>query len=278
MCNPRKEFVNHLSIRGRKVRDIDFDAVCSVVRAAGQAIMQVSATGDFRVELKDDDSPITRADRASNEIIVQALSSLYPEIPILSEESPKPPLNERAAWERFWLVDPLDGTKEFVKQNGEFSVCVGLLEKGRPVFGAVYGPVRDVLYAGGPGMGSVKQAGSGRMRINARGPQPGEAVVVVGSRSHPDSGLAAYLERFPKRHALAVGSSLKFGMVACGEAHLYPRSNRTWEWDTAAGHALVLGAGGVFKALGGGEFAYNKPSLENGGFVAAGWDAERLWA
>ena len=259
------------------MRDIDFDAVCSVVRLAGQAIMQVYATDDFHVELKPDESPITRADRASNEIIVQSLSALYPDIPILSEESPKPVPSERDAWERFWLVDPLDGTKEFVKRNGEFSVCVGLLEKNRPVFGAVYAPVTDALYAGGPGMGSVKQAGGQRMRIRARGPGPQEAVIVVGSRSHPDPALGAYLERFPDRRELAVGSSIKFGMVAEGAAHLYARRNRTWEWDTAAGHALVLGAGGSFTAMGGGEFPYNKHTLDNGGFVASGWKDERLW-
>ena len=134
---------------------IDYDSICAVARLAGQAIMQVYAT-DFAVECKEDNSPITRADKAANEIITQSLMALNPDIPIVSEESPKAPYEERLKWKRFWLVDPLDGTKEFVKRNGEFAVCIGLVAERRPVFGALYVPVADVLYAGGPGMGSVK--------------------------------------------------------------------------------------------------------------------------
>lgn len=251
------------------MKDIDFDAVCAVARLAGQAIMQVYA-GGFEVEDKEDGSPITKADKASNEIIAQALGAMFPDIPILSEESPRPPYPERSRWKRFWLVDPLDGTKEFVNKNGEFAVNIGLVEGRRPVFGVVYGPVRDALYAGGPGMGSLKYAGGERETIRTAAIEPGKPVIVVGSRSHPDERLAGYLERYPDHRLVSAGSALKFAMVAEGSAHLYPRFNRTWEWDTAAGHALILGAGGTFTAMGGGEFLYNKEELVNGGFEAKG--------
>ncbi|MBI4805316.1 MAG: 3'(2'),5'-bisphosphate nucleotidase CysQ [Desulfovibrio sp.] len=249
---------------------IDYDAICAVARLAGQAIMQIYST-DFEVELKDDQSPITRADRASNEIILQSLAALHPDIPVLSEETPKPAYSERRKWKRFWLVDPLDGTKEFVKRNGEFSVNIGLVENCRPVFGVLYVPVTDTLYAGGPGMGSLKYQGGEKQTIHAHAPKSGEPLLVVGSRSHPDERLTAYLERFPNHRMVAAGSALKLGLVAEGAAHLYPRFNRTWEWDTAAGHAIVLGAGGSFQAMGGGEFLYNKEELVNGGFEAKGW-------
>ncbi|GFK94069.1 3'(2'),5'-bisphosphate nucleotidase CysQ [Fundidesulfovibrio magnetotacticus] len=245
----------------------DWDALCAVARLAGQAILQVYGT-EFDVELKEDDSPITRADRASNEIILQSLAALHPDIPALSEESPKPPYPERSRWKRFWLVDPLDGTKEFVKRNGEFSVCLGLVEDRRPVFGVVYVPVKDILYAGGPGLGSVKVVGGERTALRVSPPEPGARVVAVGSRSHPDPRLEEFLSRYPEHELVSAGSALKFGLVAEGLAHIYPRFNPTWEWDTAAGHAVLLGAGGTFTNLEGGEFLYNKESLKNGGFIA----------
>jgi len=252
------------------MKDIDFDAICGVARLAGQAIMQVYST-DFAVECKDDHSPITRADRAANDIITQSLAALHPDIPVVSEESPNPAYSERLGWKRFWLVDPMDGTKEFVKRNGEFCVCIGLVQDRKPVFGVLYVPVRDVLYAGGPGLGSLKYADNERTMIRTARPEPGQPVVVVGSRSHPDPRMDAYLAHYPDRTDVTVGSALKFGLIAEGAAHLYPRFNRTWEWDTAAGHAVVLGAGGSFTAMGGGEFPYNKEDLVNGGFEVKGW-------
>lgn len=249
---------------------IDPEAVCAVARLAGQAIMKVYET-DFAVECKEDDSPITKADRVSNEIISRSLAALYPDIPIVSEESPKPPYSERLKWKRFWLVDPLDGTKEFVKRNGEFTVCIALVEDRGPVFGALYVPVTDLLYAGGPGMGSRKYQGGRESAIRAAKPAPGEPVVVVASRSHPDERLDGYLGRYPNHKLVTAGSALKFGLLAEGKAHLYPRFNRTWEWDSAAGHAVILGAGGTFSAMGGGEFLYNKEDFMNGGFEARGW-------
>lgn len=250
---------------------LDWDALCGIARLAGQAIMEIYAT-DFSVDIKADESPITQADRASNQVITESLTALHPEIPILSEESKQAEYAQRKGWKRFWLVDPLDGTKEFVARNGEFTVNIALVENRRPVFGVVYLPVKDMLYAGGAAFGSLRrQGGGGAAPIHAAGPRLGDPVVVVKSRSHPDARLAGYLERYPARREVTAGSSLKFCLVAEGTAHCYPRFNRTWEWDTAAGHAIIEGAGGVFTAMGGGDFLYNKEELVNGGFEAKGW-------
>lgn len=249
----------------------DWDAICAVARLAGQAILEVYGT-EFAVEIKEDKSPLTQADRASNEVISRSLTALHPDVPILSEESSQAPYEQRKAWKRFWLVDPVDGTKEFIKRNGEFTVNIALVEGRSPVFGVIYVPVKDVLYYGGPGMGSFRMSGGRREPLRVSGPVPeGGEVVVVASRSHPDERLAAYLERYPKRREVSAGSALKFGLVAEGSANLYPRFNPTMEWDTAAGHAIVLGAGGSFRAMGGGEFLYNKEDLRNGGFEVTGW-------
>ncbi len=249
----------------------DWDALGGIARLAGQAIMQIYAT-DFTVEHKEDDSPITQADRAANQVIVESLTALHPDIPILSEESKQAAYAQRKAWKRFWLVDPMDGTKEFVARNGEFTVNIALVEGRRPVFGVVYLPVKDVLYAGGAAFGSQRrQGGAAPVALRAARPGPGEPLVVVKSRSHPDAHLNAWLTRYPARREVTAGSSLKFCLVAEGTAHCYPRFNPTWEWDTAAGHALIEGAGGEFTAMGGGEFLYNKEELINGGFEARGW-------
>ncbi len=250
--------------------DFDFDAVCGVARLAGQAIMEVYST-DFAVECKDDRSPLTAADKASHAVIAQSLSALHPDVPVLSEEGAKIPHARRAGWDHFWLVDPLDGTKEFIKRNGEFTVCIALMRGRSPVFGVLYVPVKDILYAGGPGYGCLKVENGASRAVACRAPAPGETVVVVKSRSHPDERLSAYLEQFPQWTGVTAGSALKFGLLAEGAAHVYPRFNPTWEWDTAAGHAVVLGAGGSFRAMDGGEFLYNKPDLLNGGFEAKGW-------
>ena len=249
----------------------DWDALGGIARLAGQAIMAVYAT-EFTVEHKADDSPVTQADRAANQVIVDSLTALHPDIPILSEESAQAGYAERKAWKRFWLVDPMDGTKEFVARNGEFTVNIALVEGRRPVFGVVYLPVTDVLYAGGAAYGSLRRQGGGAaVPIHGARPAPGEPLVVVKSRSHPDARLAAWLERFPVRREVTAGSSLKFCLVAEGAAHCYPRFNPTWERDTAAGQAVIEGAGGTFTAMGGGEFLYNKENLVNGGFEAQSW-------
>ncbi|GAB6038122.1 3'(2'),5'-bisphosphate nucleotidase CysQ [Fundidesulfovibrio butyratiphilus] len=250
---------------------IDQDALCALARTAGRAILDIYATA-FSVEEKADHSPITQADRAANAIIVEGLKAVTPLAPILSEESARAEYAARKSWRRFWLVDPLDGTKEFVKRNGEFTVNIALVEDGVPIFGVVYVPVTDTLYAGGPGRGALRQIGGASAEpIAVARPVPGEPLVAVTSRSHPDERLDVYLERYPNREVIVAGSSVKFCRVAEGAAHLYIRFNKTWEWDTAAGHAVVLGAGGSFTNLEGGVFPYNKPDLVNGGFVAKSW-------
>jgi len=224
------------------------------------------------VEIKEDRSPLTQADKASQAVISRSLTALHPDVPILSEEAAQADYGQRKGWKRFWLVDPMDGTKEFVKRNGEFTVNIALVEGRRPVFGVIYVPVKDILYYGGPELGAFKVSGGARQALRVSGPIPeGGEAVVVKSRSHPDERLAAYLERYPNRREVSAGSALKFGLVAEGSANLYPRFNPTWEWDTAAGHAIVLGAGGGFQAMGGGEFLYNKEDLRNGGFEVTGW-------
>lgn len=246
----------------------DILALCGVARLAGQEILRVAETA-FTVDTKADDSPVTQADRASDAIIRQALTELYPDIPILSEESGQSDYSVRKDWKRFWLVDPLDGTKEFIKQNGEFTVNIALMEKDRPVLGVIQVPTRDAIYYGGPAMGAFRLSGTDDpVPIAVRRPAPGEPVRVGVSRSHPDERLDAYLAALPGHELVTAGSAYKFCLLAQGTIHLYPRLGPTMEWDTAAGHAIVEGAGGRLTAMDGCPFLYNKPCLRNGPFVA----------
>jgi len=239
-------------------------------REAGAAALAVYRT-DFGVDYKDDRSPVTEADRRSHEVIKRALAALAPDIPVLSEEGRSAPYEERRPWRSFFLVDPLDGTKEFIKRNGEFTVNIALVEDGGPALGVIYVPVLDLMYYGARGMGAWRSSGGGeprRIRCG-RGPGPG-GLVVAASRSHPSPELEAFLSRFRVRERLSRGSSLKFCMVAEGSADVYPRLGPTWEWDTAAGHAIVEAAGGRVTDPGGNPLGYNKPTLKHEGFVAAG--------
>jgi len=246
----------------------DILALCGVARLAGQEILRVAETA-FTVDTKADDSPVTQADRASDAIIRQALTDLYPDIPILSEESGQTDHTVRRHWTRFWLVDPLDGTKEFIKQNGEFTVNIALMEKGRPVLGIIQVPTRDAIYYGGPSLGAFRLSGTDDPApIAVRRPVSGEPVRVGVSRSHPDERLDAYLAALPAHELVTAGSAYKFCLLAQGTIHLYPRFGPTMEWDTAAGHAIVEGAGGRLTAMDGSPFLYNKPCLRNGPFVA----------
>lgn len=250
------------------MKELDRMTVCGIARLAGQEIMRVRAAG-FGVEYKADSSPVTAADKAANALIREALAHAFPKIPILSEETEQEPFEVRKSWKRFWLVDPLDGTKEFVKDNGEFTVNIALMEKNRPVFGVIQVPVRDVLYFGGKGLGAFKmEAGKAPEPIRTRKPQPGAPLTVLQSRSHPDDRLQTFLDQYPERAMITAGSAMKFCLLAEGGAHLYPRLNPTMEWDVAAGHALLEGAGGAFTDLEGNPFPYNKPSLVNGPFLA----------
>lgn len=254
------------------MRELDCNALMGLARLAGHAVLALYH-GTFTVETKDDQSPLTTADTRSSEIILDGLAQLFPKIPVVCEETVSAGHDVRRHYTRCFVVDPLDGTKEFISKNGEFCVNIGLIENGRPVFGVIHAPVTDTVYAGGPALPSIRRIADGPAEpIRVSRPAPGEPLISVGSRSHPSPGLAAFLARFPGVRSLSRGSALKFCALAQGTCHLYPRLGPTWEWDTAAGHAIVLGAGGAMTALDGSPFVYNKPELLNGPFLAHSLD------
>ena len=215
------------------------DAICQLAREAGDAIMQVyDGHKPMEVTSKVDDSPVTAADIAAHGVIVRGLQALTPDIPVLSEEDP-PSWEVRQTWGRYWLVDPLDGTKEFIKRNGEFTVNIALIENGKPVLGVVYAPVLNVMYSAAEGKAWKDEAGH-HQQIQVRDARP---PLVVVSRSHADDELKEYLQHLGAHQTTAIGSSLKFCLVAEGKAQLYPRFGPTSVWDTAAGHAVAVAAG-----------------------------------
>jgi 3'(2'), 5'-bisphosphate nucleotidase len=243
--------------------------VISLAREAGEAILKVYAEVDPAVEYKRDSSPLTQADLVSHHIIVEGLTRISPDWPVLSEESREIPFDQRRRWSRFWLVDPLDGTKEFLKRNGEFTVNIALIEDGAPILGVVYAPAIHKMYYGARGAGSFKEEGGIKSPIHTATANAG-TVRVVMSRSH-GSGEES-LERFTGGapcEFVSMGSSLKFCLVAEGSADIYPRTGPTMEWDTAAAQCVVEQAGGTVKDLDGNAMVYNKPVLLNPGFVAS---------
>ena len=241
----------------------------ALVRAAGRAVMDVYST-DFEVRGKADDSPVTEADERAEQVILQGLRRLAPAIPVISEEASARGVQVEAS-ELFWLVDPLDGTKEFISRNGEFTVNLALVHRGRPVFGLVLAPALGRLYGGGDGVPAFVEDGSGRTQIAVR-EVPGEGLTVVASRSHGDpAALEAFLEGRKVANQVAAGSSLKLCLVAEGKADLYVRPGRTMEWDIAAGHAVLAAAGGkVLRIDDRTALQYGKPGLDNPHFVAQG--------
>ena len=240
-----------------------------LIRAAGRAVMDVYST-DFSVRRKSDESPVTEADEQAEQIILQGLSRLLPGVPAISEEAGSSGIPAQAA-DLFWLVDPLDGTKEFIGRNGEFTVNLALICHGRPIFGLVLAPALDRLYGGGEGVPAFVEDVDGRRRIAVRS-VPEEGLTVVSSRSHGDSAaLEAFLDGRKVAHQVAAGSSLKLCLVAEGKADLYVRLGRTMEWDIAAGHAVLAAAGGsVLCVEGRTPLRYGKPGLDNPHFVAQG--------
>lgn len=250
---------------------VDVRAVIDIATKAGEEIMKIYAT-DFEVVNKEDDSPLTQADRASNEIIVSGLQKLYPEIPIISEESKQLGYEERAGWDLCWLVDPLDGTKEFIKKNGEFTVNIALIHKGKPVVGVVAVPAQGKMYFSEAGKGAFLIDSKGNERaIHVKQPDA-DKFVIVGSRSHPSKEMDEYLEAKKKQYKevefRAAGSALKICLVAEGEADVYPRLGPTMEWDTAAGHAVALEAGASVKIYGtDDDLTYNRENLLNPFFI-----------
>jgi len=242
--------------------------VLSIAHRAGAAIMDVYRSGDTGETSKADNSPLTLADMAAHRTIVEALNKLTPEIPILSEEAANIPYAERSKWTRYWLVDPLDGTKEFIKRNGEFTVNIALIENGEPVMGVVYAPVLDVCYYGARGAGAyVKRGDAAAQPITTKPHAEGAPIKVVASRSHSDARTEALLNQLGDYECISMGSSLKLCMVAEGVAHLYPRLGPTMEWDTAAAHAVVNAAGGIVCDLAGKVLHYNKTDMHNSEFL-----------
>ncbi len=247
---------------------IEIDRIKDIARKAGGAIMEVYGR-DFEVEIKEDNSPLTEADKASHDIIVDGLESCYPEIPILSEEGKDIPYDVRGKWERFWLVDPLDGTKEFIRRNDQFTVNIALIKAGVPVLGVVYVPVSATMYWGSE-KGSFKQVADGEI-VSIKASEVGEKVRVVASLSHFTDETKDFIgKKFAGKEYELVnsGSSLKLCLVAEGAADIYPRLAPTMEWDTAAAHAVVKNAGGRVYDYGTGiELSYNKENLLNPWFV-----------
>jgi len=242
--------------------------------AAGEAIMRVYAE-PFEVIQKSDQTPVTEADLASERVIVKMLTEAFPDIPIVSEETaPEDGFKPPAA--RFWCVDPLDGTKEFIAKNGEFAVCIGLIEDGRPVLGVVHGPAIATTYAAhGPGTAIRIKDGGAPEPISARVPAP-EGIVAIHSRTNVNSRrLAEYFQGRTILERISCGSALKFGVLAAGEADLYPRFGTTMEWDTAAGQAILEAAGGSVVRVEGGPLPYAKHDLKNDAFLA--WGKKPAW-
>jgi len=245
------------------------DAIIAIARQAGDVIMEYYE-GKSEVDEKSDGSPVTAADRAADAVIVPALRALTPDIPVVSEESVDAGDIPDVTGGTFWLVDPLDGTKEYINRNGDFTVNIGLIVDGVPKLGVLMTPVNGLAWAGIIGEGAFEEAAVGtRHPITVRAPDP-NALVVVASRSHRSPELEDYIAARPVKESISRGSALKFCLVARGEADLYPRTGPTMEWDTAAGHAVLLAAGGSMEMFEGGEFRYGKPKFLNGWFVVRG--------
>lgn len=228
------------------------DQIIGIARDAGEQILGVYHREDgFNTEIKDDNSPVTEADLAAHNVIYPELTAIDQTVPVLSEESEIPDYETRARWERYWIVDPLDGTKEFIKRNGEFTVNIALIENGVPVLGVVYVPVLNIVYAGAQGLGAIKitEDGESEIRCRALDSLAGLPLAVVASRSHGSEAVEKCVEKLEKKFGAvdrkSMGSSLKLCLVAEGAADIYPRLAPTSEWDTAAAQAVVEAAGGI---------------------------------
>ncbi len=252
------------------------EPVKDIARQAGQRILEIYES-DYAVEQKDDKSPLTDADLAAHKTIVEGLAQLTPEWPILSEESSKIPFSERSGWSYYWLVDPLDGTKEFISRNGEFTVNIALIRGHDAVLGVVHVPVQDTDYYGEESTGAfVQRPGREPVPIRVSAFTSGPARV-VGSRSHRGNSLDNYLANLGEHELVSMGSSLKICLVAEGKADVYPRLGPTSEWDTAAAHAVVTSAGGHVVNVDGNPLRYNtKDEYLNPFFIVYG-DQDHDW-
>ena len=245
---------------------IDINKICQIAKAAGEAIMEIYKK-DFEVEYKDDKSPLTEADTKSNQIICNTLMKLYPDIPILSEENKTVPYEERREWKYYWCIDPIDGTKEFIKKNGEFTVNIALIHKDTPVLGVVYAPAIDALYSAKKGEGAFLNAQKLPLKENNN---KKEKLFVIASKSHLSPETQEFIDNLDtkKIEQVSKGSSLKLCMVAEGSADIYPRLAPTMEWDTAAADAIVRESGKMTyqydKDI---PLIYNKKDLLNPWFI-----------
>lgn len=242
----------------------------SIARQAGKKILEIYESEDFGIDQKEDTSPLTKADTAANDIITSGLEKMTPEIPIISEENKLVEYATRKQYKKFWLVDPLDGTKEFINRNGEFTVNIALIENHRSVSSVVYVPVSDELYYASAGLGAFVEKENTITRLQACPYHPEESYLqIICSRSHLNEETANFVSAYPNHQKIAKGSSLKFLILAGGDAHIYPRLAPTMEWDTAAAQIILEEAGGAVinwetkKPL-----RYNKESLRNPHFVA----------
>jgi 3'(2'), 5'-bisphosphate nucleotidase len=245
------------------------DRVRSIALRAGEAILAIY-NSEFAVEHKDDRSPVTEADRRAEALILRALrDEVTNAFPIVAEEEVAAGRTPEVDGGPFWLVDPLDGTKEFIRRRGEFTVNIALIESGRPKLGVVHAPAKQATYWGSPLGAFADIEGAGTQPIACR-PMPARGLIAVASKSHRNPELEEYLSRYDLAESLSAGSSIKFCLVATGLADLYPRTGRTMEWDTAAGQAVVMYAGGSVTDMQGRELTYGKPEFENPHFVVRG--------
>jgi len=270
-----------MTMNSRLTNKQDIEALLAAVKQiayeAGKNIMEVYEQG-FSVEEKSDHTPVTEADLAAHRVIDEGLRALTPDIPILSEECKPLPFDERARWPRYWLVDPLDGTREFIRRNGEFSVNIALIEGNRPVVGTIYGPVVGCLYYAAKGLGAFKKSGIDDVQpIHVRERCP-EKIVIAGSRSHHGEEFRQFISHLPDYEVIPMGSALKSCLVAEGRADIYARLGPTSEWDTAAAQIIVEEAGGRITDTHMQPLCYNtRDALLNPHFFAFG-DRSRDWS
>ena len=253
------------------------DAICAIAVEAGQATLPIYHS-DFEVETKADDSPLTQADLAAHRVIAERLTAAFADTPQLSEDAAAVDYDTRAEWREYWLIDPLDGTREFVNKNDQFTINIALVRDGRPVLGVVYAPAMDTLWFGADTLGAFKREGGDAVTtsITCASAQADKPRVLV-SRSHRGEAIDQLLSRMPDYEPVSMGSSLKFCVIAEGAADFYPRLGPTSEWDTAAGHAVLKAAGGQVVDTRGRPVRYNETdSLLNDWFLAYG-DATHDW-
>ncbi len=249
----------------------NINSLVDISLEAGEKVMEIYGYDDFQVDQKEDASPLTIADTESHRIIKQRLEEKYPGIPVLSEEGKDIPYRQRKKWDLFWLVDPLDGTREFIRRNGEFTINIALIRDNRPVAGIIFAPVLGSCYYSIQSEGAFKILEGGepeRIKVNT---DTANGMIAVKSRSHSSEEEKRVLSGYNIKDSISVGSSLKFCMVAEGKAHLYYRHGPTWEWDTAAGHAIAEQAGASVSGL-----SYNKKIIKNSSFLVTSVEQSEL--